>query len=150
MSIAPEMSLSWILDGCKAVEGRSIREGYTYLKGHVEALWAGIRGDDDLETLRPKVVSVGAEALAIVVLTGGSILSASCEALNEYRRAITIHPNPMRSRHEGYGVMLEEVDELWLSIRDRQGIDKVREEATQVCAMAVRFLVDVVGEGRYE
>ncbi len=50
------------------------------------------------------------------------------------------------SAHEGYAVLLEEVDELkaevWKSPKKRDR-DALRREAVQVAAMALRFLVDV-------
>lgn len=53
---------------------------------------------------------------------------------------------PMNSAHEGYAVLLEEVDELWDHVKTQQGKRVVAEmtyEAVQVAAMALRFLVDV-------
>lgn len=48
---------------------------------------------------------------------------------------------PFASPHEGYAVLLEEVDELWTEIKSHgPGIE---DEAIQVAAMALRFLVDV-------
>lgn len=50
------------------------------------------------------------------------------------------------SAHEGYSVILEEMDELWEHVktnakrRDREAMQK---EAIQVAAMAMRFAVDV-------
>lgn len=61
---------------------------------------------------------------------------------------------PFNSAHEGYAVILEELDELWQEVKDKAGQPhKVREEAIQVAAMAVRFIVDVcdrepAGEGK--
>jgi|GEM_PF-5944413 len=51
---------------------------------------------------------------------------------------------PLRSAHEGYAVILEELDELWEEIK-RKDRDKkrMRAEAVQVAAMATRFLIDV-------
>ena len=45
------------------------------------------------------------------------------------------------SDHEGYAVILEEMDELWDTIKtnDRKNRNK---EAIQVAAMTLRFLVD--------
>lgn len=46
------------------------------------------------------------------------------------------------STHEGYAVILEELDELFDEIKlhgDRNGLEK---EAKQVAAMAIRFLMD--------
>jgi len=51
---------------------------------------------------------------------------------------------PMHGPHEGYGVILEELDELWDEVR-AQKPDKIkmRKEALQVAAMAARFIVDI-------
>ena len=52
----------------------------------------------------------------------------------------------MHSLHEGYAVLLEEVDELWDEIKKKPSdtsILKVREEAIQVAAMALRIVVDL-------
>lgn len=48
---------------------------------------------------------------------------------------------PFHSMHEGWAVIHEELDEMWDEIKaNRKG--RAREEAVQVAAMAVRFLVD--------
>ncbi len=53
--------------------------------------------------------------------------------------------SPFASAHEGYAVLQEEVDELWHEVK--HGTRKrAREEAVQVAAMALRFLVDVPPE----
>ena len=53
---------------------------------------------------------------------------------------------PMRSQHEGYAILLEEVDELWEAVRLKQSNPdrptRIRKEAIQVAAMAMRFLKD--------
>jgi hypothetical protein len=56
---------------------------------------------------------------------------------------------PFNSAHEGYAVLLEEVDELWDEVKKspkKRDMAKMREEAIQVAAMALRFLVDVFPE----
>lgn len=51
---------------------------------------------------------------------------------------------PMHSPHEGYAVIVEEVDELWQRVKCDQGRDKYsREEALQIAAMGVRYVLDV-------
>ena len=45
--------------------------------------------------------------------------------------------------HEGYAVLLEELDELWDEIKNRQDKGYMFAEAKQVAAMAVRFMYDV-------
>lgn len=68
---------------------------------------------------------------------------------DELMRA-TAQNAPFTSAHEGYAVLLEEVDELWEHVRRKREVrDPVamRKECIQIAAMAVRFIVDVV-EGR--
>lgn len=53
------------------------------------------------------------------------------------------------SAHEGYAVLLEEVDELWEHVKTNQkkrDISLMRKEAIQVAAMAMRFALDVCNE----
>jgi hypothetical protein len=65
------------------------------------------------------------------------------EVAQEVMRARGKHP-VFNSAHEGYAVLLEEVDELWTEIKIRQRDPlRLRAEAVQVAAMAVRFLTDV-------
>ena len=66
------------------------------------------------------------------------------ELLAEINRAVSKN-GPMKSRHEGYAVMLEEFDELWDEIKLKNpNPENLREEAIQIAAMAVRFIHDVV------
>lgn len=58
---------------------------------------------------------------------------------------------PMNSAHEAYGVLLEEVDELWAHVKTKQSrrdLPAMRKEALQVAAMAIRFARDVCTEER--
>lgn len=57
----------------------------------------------------------------------------------------------MNSAHEGYGVLLEEVDELWDHVKTKQknrDLEKMKKEAVQVAAMAIRFAIEVCNEER--
>lgn len=50
------------------------------------------------------------------------------------------------SAHEGFSVLAEEVDELWDEVKAKQGardLARLRKEAVQVAAMAIRFILDV-------
>lgn len=49
------------------------------------------------------------------------------------------------SAHEGYAVILEEMDELWETVKRNQKNacpNEMRDEAKQVAAMAIRFMID--------
>lgn len=53
---------------------------------------------------------------------------------------------PMQSVHEAYAVLLEEVDEFWAEVkkkREQRDRAKMRDELTQVAAMAVRAIGDL-------
>ena len=53
------------------------------------------------------------------------------------------HPD-YHSAHEGYAVILEELDELWDEVKKREpSKDRMRAEAIQVAATAIRFIEDV-------
>ena len=59
----------------------------------------------------------------------------------EYQRARDKHA-PMHSGHEGYAVILEELDKLWGAVR-ADDFDHAKDEAIQVAAMAVAFILEV-------
>ena len=50
------------------------------------------------------------------------------------------------SYHEGWAVILEEVDELWDEVKLKpllRNPEKLRAEAMQIAAMALRFMIDL-------
>lgn len=63
----------------------------------------------------------------------------------ELRKAITSYPS-FHTAHEGYAILLEEVDELWAEVKKKQGSEarpeRIRKEAVQVAAMALRLILD--------
>lgn len=65
--------------------------------------------------------------------------------LAELHSAMADHPK-WHSAHEGYAVILEELDELkawvWMKQKNRD-LDKMRKEAIQVAATAMRFVLDI-------
>jgi len=67
------------------------------------------------------------------------------QVIDEFKRAVERH-GPMRSPHEGFGVLYEEVDELWDEIKKNGSKERMLAEAKQVAAMAIRLMVDVCGE----
>jgi len=53
---------------------------------------------------------------------------------------------PFNSSHEGYAVILEELDELWDEIKNNKAEgshERQIKEAKQVAAMAIRFMIDI-------
>jgi len=64
------------------------------------------------------------------------------EILQEYLRAFKTF-RPMASPHEGYAIIKEELDELWDEVKiNSDPLDNMRNEAIQVAAMGMRFVID--------
>jgi hypothetical protein len=97
----------------------------------------------------------------------GHDLSVLQDVANELKSARATHA-PMNNHHEGYAVILEELDELWevckrnthsfsmkspewatdVDVADKDTLrrrkrEAMRKEAIQVAAMAIRFVQDV-------
>lgn len=67
------------------------------------------------------------------------------EVADEVKRASQLH-GPMASAHEGWSVILEELDELWEEVRKKRSArdpKQMRKEAIETAAMALRFASDV-------
>lgn len=80
--------------------------------------------------------------------TVGEVLQVQKEVEAELLNAIGNWP-PFNSAHEGYGVLLEELDELWEHVKVNQkkrDLTSMRKEAIQVAAMAMRFALEVTDE----
>lgn len=119
--------------------------GITGGQGHT---WVGDEPNDGR--------GVGTEPLSTQALWNAATQDAyskiALEAAAELRRGDAIHGRgitwPTNSvSHEAYGVLLEEVDELWDEVKKRV-IDRkaMRKEAIQVAAMAIRFVMNVCDE----
>lgn len=71
------------------------------------------------------------------------------DAFQEVRHELeeaTRQYSSFRTAHEGYAILLEEVDELWDEIKKKpteRDSRKLRAEAKQVAAMALRFMIDL-------
>lgn len=70
--------------------------------------------------------------------------------VDEYDNANLNYRN-FASFHEGFAILKEEVDELWTEVKASKGngkqsqnMDEMLKEATQVGAMAMRFIVDLI------
>lgn len=74
--------------------------------------------------------------------------SVITDVVDELQKARGNWP-PFNSAHEGYAILLEEVDELkehvWTKQKNRDLV-KMRKEAIQVAAMAIRFAEEVCDE----
>lgn len=68
----------------------------------------------------------------------------------EFKRATSLYPK-FNSRHEGYAILLEELDELWVEVKKHHQKDLsakilMRKEAVQCAAMCMRFIYDCCDE----
>ena len=64
----------------------------------------------------------------------------------EYLNARRKYPARFNSAHEGYAVVLEEIEELWAEVKKQHTKHDViaqRHEATQAAAMLLRFIVEL-------
>lgn len=69
------------------------------------------------------------------------------DAYQELKRAESEHA-PINSLHEGYSVILEELDEFWVEVKKRAENRSARNtymELVQVAAMAARTAKNVMG-----
>lgn len=67
------------------------------------------------------------------------------DVLRELVSAQTNYP-AFHSAHEGFAILKEEVDELWEEVRKKpleRSKRRLRDEAIQVSAMALRFILDI-------
>lgn len=80
---------------------------------------------------------------------GGELMTTVDEILAEVEKELTAATErfpAFNTAHEGFAVLLEEVDELKAHVWTKQGMrltHQMRAEAIQVAAMAVRFALDV-------
>lgn len=75
---------------------------------------------------------------------------ATEEVLAEVRRAKGMFKENFHNQHEGYAVILEEVDELWGEVKKNQkkyDLPSQRKEAIQAAAMCVRFVAELLNQG---
>lgn len=81
------------------------------------------------------------------IITAGDMYSeAANEVYREVLRAKTMFKENFHNQHEGYAVILEELDELWEEVKKNQknyDIAAQRKEAIQCAAMCIRFIAEL-------
>jgi hypothetical protein len=77
-----------------------------------------------------------------------SHFAIACQVEDELAKAQRKFP-PFNSAHEGWAIIKEELDELWEVVRQNQATpgraERLKQEAIQVAAMAMRFIHDLPG-----
>lgn len=77
------------------------------------------------------------------VRQGHAVTEILMEVMEEVAHAVRKH-EPMHSPHEGISVIREEFEELWAHVKEDTGYTgDAREEALQLAAMAVRYILDL-------
>ena len=64
------------------------------------------------------------------------------DVMREYREASDKF-HTFGGPHEGYAIILEELDELWDNIKKNRPFPEHYDEAKQVAAMALRYMHDI-------
>lgn len=103
--------------------------------------------NSNTEREHPCTVDFGCGYIGCVV-NGTPLDQALGVIREEVAKAMAKYP-PFNSAHEGYAVLLEEVDELWEHVKVKQGnrdVTAMYHEAKQVAAMAIRFMIDLGNE----
>ena len=81
----------------------------------------------------------------IDIVEAKDIAAEAAEELVKARRKFA----GFNSAHEGYAVLLEEVDELWDHVKTNQtkrNAKEMRKECIQIAAMAMRFAIEICDE----
>lgn len=77
-----------------------------------------------------------------IVGDGATVVS---DVVEEIQKSMIKHPL-FNSAHEDYGVLLEELDELWDEVKKKKSardVKNMRAEAVQVAAMAMKFIMSM-------
>lgn len=89
--------------------------------------------------------------LVVVIISGGrfgmndkKLIKIMDEVANEFLWASSRYP-PHNSAHESCAILQEEYEELWDEVKMKShNKKKMRKEAVQIAAMAMRFIYDVI------
>lgn len=72
-----------------------------------------------------------------ILMSREEFLANMLESLD---KAYDKHGKDQWSRHEFYGILKEEVDEVWDAIKNDEPIENVIEELTQVACVCLRYV----------
>jgi len=84
--------------------------------------------------------------MGYTIFPDGKYGEAIEEVYREVMRAKSMFPTDFHNQHEGYAVILEELDELWQEVKKNQrdyDLYEQRKEAIQCAAMCIRFIAEL-------
>lgn len=115
-----------------------------------------VRAASELEQARARIAELETEIAtlrpdaerwrSLVAASGGSVACHALAAVSQARQDAEAFGPRFASLHEAYAVLLEEVEEVWAIVRqrqDRRDLAKLAREATQVAAVALRIAAQV-------
>ena len=88
------------------------------------------------------VVDTGLQGSQQGVTTDPLLIKLISDVVTEIHSAELLHPE-FPSAHHGYGVLLEELEELWDLVREKENEHRywaMYKEAKQVACVAIRFM----------
>lgn len=65
------------------------------------------------------------------------------EVLDHYQGIKIRHPKSYTSRHEAYGILMEEVDEMWDEIKRNAPTERFKSEVLDTIVVLVRVLEEL-------
>ncbi len=83
--------------------------------------------------------------MSLLFIENGKAKELVADTVAELSAAMAAYP-AMNTPHEGYAVILEEVDELWDLVKVKQSkhdLAHMRLECIQIAAMALRFALEL-------
>jgi hypothetical protein len=116
-------------------------------KKHIEACRIAINSyADAIQHHLPRLANELRDRYPVDVIQKDNYEVALNDVFKEVRRAKSIYKEDFHNQHEGYAVILEEIDKLWDEVKKNQrnyDIPAQRKEAIQCAAMCIRFIAEL-------
>lgn len=120
-------------------------DGYIHIKIQKENLWKYIKNYVSNTEAAYEAMSLAVKILLFIryaIDKKDNINQWIDGSICEFNRASNLF-GKFKSKEEGYGVILEEIDELWDAIKGNLEKERLMEECIQIIAMCIRFVYDL-------